>query len=117
MTPTTQVHDTSLPRSHYILTAMQTRVMHILAEYTKQHGEGGAYEAWRISHAAQARFGSSAYSTYPSRLKELTDINLVEVADKFGVSDQGTPGCMRYRLTVDGIAWCRRNKMLAEEGE
>ena len=117
MTSTTQVHDTSLPRSHYILTAMQTRVMHTLAEYTTQHGEGGAYEAWKISRAAQARFVSSAYSTYPSRLKELVDLGLVEVADRFGVSDHGTPGCNRYRLTVDGIAWCRRNKMLTEEGE
>lgn len=117
MAPTTQAHDTTVDRTRYILTAMQTRVMHTLAEYTEHHGECGAYEAWKISRAAQARYGSSAYSTYPSRLKELTDINLVEVADKFGVSDHGTPGCMRYRLTVDGIAWCRRNKMLTEEGE
>lgn len=117
MTSTTQAHDTSLPRSHYILTAMQTRVMHILAEYTKQYGEGGVYEAWKISRGAQKRYGTSAYSTYPSRLKELTDINLVEVADRFGVSDHGTPGCMRYRLTQDGIAWCQHNKLLEEEGE
>lgn len=117
MTSTTQAHDTTLPRSHYILTAMQTRVMHTLAEYTTQHGECGAYEAWKISRAAQKRYGTSAYITYPSRLKELTDINLVEVADKFGTSDHGTPGCMRYRLTADGIAWCQHNHLLSKEDE
>ena len=102
-------------RTRYLLTGVQYRVMEILAMYEAEY-PGGVHEAWKVSQDAQKVFGGAAYSTYPSRLKELVDLGLVEVADRFGVSDHGTPGCNRYRLTVDGIAWCRRNKMLTEEG-
>lgn len=103
-------------RARYELRRNQRQVMNILAMYETQNA-GGVHEAWKVSHDAQKVFGGKAYSTYPSRLKELVDLGLVEVADKFGVSDHGTPGCNRYRLTADGIAWCRRNKLLEEESE
>lgn len=102
--------------ARYELRQNQRQVMNILAMYETDY-PGGVHEAWKVSQDAQKVFGVKAYSTYPSRLKELVDIGLVEVADRFGVSDHGTPGCNRYRLTADGIAWCQHNKLLSKEGQ
>ena len=103
-------------RARYELRQNQRQVMNILAKYEAEY-PCGVHEAWKISQDAQKRFGGKAYSTYPSRLKELVDIGLVEVADRFGTSDHGTPGCNRYRLTEDGIAWCQHNKLRSKEGQ